>query len=122
MFGQAQDMITVATLAAGLFVYAPWLIVLLPLSFVPAVLGETRFNTLSYYVSRGRTPERRQLEYIRHIGASAETAKEIKLFRARRLSHRALQARSRETMFVENRRLCGASFRLGHDLFRRSAR
>jgi ATP-binding cassette subfamily B protein len=80
MFGQAQDMITVVTLIAGLFVYAPWLILLLPLSFVPAVLGETRFNTVSYYLNRGRTPERRQLEYIRHIGASAETAKEIKLF------------------------------------------
>src|SRR5690606_19943592 len=80
MFGQAQDMITVATLVVGLFVYAPWLILLLPLSFVPAVLGESRFNTLSYFLSRWRTPERRQLEYIRHVGASAETAKEIKLF------------------------------------------
>jgi len=80
MFGQAQDMITVVTLAAGLFMFAPWLVLLLPLSFVPAVWGETRFNTLSYYLSRGRTPERRQLEYIRQIGASAETAKEIKLF------------------------------------------
>jgi len=80
VFGQAQDIITVGSLAAGLFVYAPWLILLLPLSFVPAVLGESRFNTLSYYLNRGRSPERRQLEYIRHIGANAETAKEIKLF------------------------------------------
>lgn len=104
IFGQAQDMITVATLAAGLFVYAPWLIVLLPLSFVPAVLGETRFNTLSYYLSRGRTPERRQLEYIRHIGASADTAKEIKLlglggFLVERFRSLA------QTIFLENRRL-----------------
>ncbi|WDR06717.1 ABC transporter ATP-binding protein [Devosia rhodophyticola] len=104
MFGQAQDVITVVTLAAGLFVYAPWLILLLPLSFVPSIWGETRFNTLSYFVSRGRTPERRQLEYIRHIGANAETAKEIKLFglgnylvdRFRTLAH---------TIFLENRRL-----------------
>lgn len=80
MFGQAQDMITVVTLAAGLFVYAPWLILLLPLSFVPAIWGETRFNTLAYFMSRWRTPERRELEYIRYIGASAETAKELKLF------------------------------------------
>ena len=80
MFGQAQDMITVVTLAAGLFFYAPWLILLLPLSFVPAIWGETRFNTLAYFMSRWRTPERRELEYIRYIGASAETAKELKLF------------------------------------------
>ncbi|MHA6689715.1 ABC transporter ATP-binding protein [Devosia sp. A449] len=80
MFGQAQDMITVVTLGLGLFAYAPWLILLLPLSFVPAIWGETRFNTLAYFMSRWRTPERRELEYIRHIGASAETAKELKLF------------------------------------------
>ncbi|WP_235935944.1 ABC transporter ATP-binding protein [Devosia aurantiaca] len=80
MFGQAQDILTVATLAAGLFVYAPWLILLLPLSFIPSIWGETRFNTLAYMMSRWRTPERRELEYLRHIGASAETAKEVKLF------------------------------------------
>jgi ATP-binding cassette subfamily B protein len=104
MFGQAQDMITIATLVVGLFVYAPWLILLLPLSFVPAVLGESRFNTLSYFLSRWRTPERRQLEYIRHVGASAETAKEIKLFnlggflveRFRKLA---------TAIFLENRKL-----------------
>jgi ATP-binding cassette subfamily B protein len=80
MFGQAQDMITVATLAAGLLAYAPWLILLLAVSFAPAVWGEARFNTMSYDLTKGRSPERRQLEYIRYIGASAETAKEIKLF------------------------------------------
>ncbi len=80
LLGQMQDLLTVLSLAAGLVAYAPWLILLLPVSFVPAVLGETRFNTLSYYLNRGRTPERRQLEYIRHIGANADTAKEIKLF------------------------------------------
>jgi ATP-binding cassette subfamily B protein len=104
LFGQAQDMITVLTLAAGLFVYAPWLILLLPLSFVPSIWGETRFNTMAYMVSRWRTPERRELEYLRYVGASAETAKEIKLFglgdflisRFRELAH---------GIFLENRRI-----------------
>ncbi|ODT83989.1 MAG: ABC transporter ATP-binding protein [Pelagibacterium sp. SCN 64-44] len=104
MFGQAQDILTVVTLAAGLFAYAPWLILLLPLSFVPAIWGETRFNTLAYFLSRWRTPERRELEYIRYIGASAETAKELKLFglgdfliaRFRELAH---------TIYLENRSL-----------------
>jgi ATP-binding cassette subfamily B protein len=80
LFGQAQDIITVITLAIGLFVYAPWLILLLFVSLIPAVWGEQRFNTLGYYMSRGRTPERRQLEYLRRIGATPETAKEVKLF------------------------------------------
>jgi len=104
MFGQAQDIITVATLAAGLFVYAPWLILLLPLSFVPAIWGETRFNTLAYFMSRWRTPERRELEYIRYIGASAETAKELKLFGLGNF----LIARFKQlaqTIYLENRQL-----------------
>ena len=104
IFGQAQDMLTVATLAAGLFFYAPWLILLLPVSFLPSVWGETRFNTLAYMLSRWRTPERRELEYLRHVGASAETAKEVKLFglgdylieRFRGLAHQ---------IFLENRRV-----------------
>ena len=104
LLGQAQDMITVVTLAAGLFYYAPWLILLLPLSFVPAIWGETRFNTLSYYISRGRTPERRQLEYIRQIGASAETAKEIKLFGLGAFLVERFRTLA-QTIFLENRKL-----------------
>jgi ATP-binding cassette subfamily B protein len=104
MFGQAQDVLTVITLAIGLFAYAPWLILLLPLSFVPAIWGETRFNTLAYFMSRWRTPERRELEYIRYIGASAETAKELKLFGLGKF----LISRFKElaqTIFVENRNI-----------------
>src|SRR5690606_357030 len=65
---------------AGLVVYAPWLIVLLLLALVPAFLGEAHFNAQSYTLSYGRTPERRQLDYVRQTGASVETAKEVKIF------------------------------------------
>lgn len=78
VFGQAQAMITAIALAAGLFVYAPLLIGLLALALIPAVWGEFRFNRLAYWINR--SPERRQLEYLRQIGASADSAKEIKLF------------------------------------------
>ncbi len=80
VFGQAQAMITAIALAAGLFLYAPLLIALLAVSLVPAVWGEFRFNRLAYWISHNRSPERRQLEYLRQIGASADSAKEIKLF------------------------------------------
>jgi ATP-binding cassette subfamily B protein len=80
ILGQGQDMITVAALAVGLLVYTPWLIVILLVSLVPAGLGESRFNTMSYYLNRGRTPERRQIQYLRGIGAGVDSAKEIKLF------------------------------------------
>jgi ATP-binding cassette subfamily B protein len=80
VFGQAQSMITAIALAAGLFLYAPLLIGLLALAIIPAVWGEFRFNRLAYWISHNRSPERRQLEYLRQIGASADSAKEIKLF------------------------------------------
>ena len=80
LFGQAQDIVTIVSFAAGLVVYAPWLIALLVIALVPAFLGEAYFNAQSYSLSYTRTPERRQLDYVRQTGASVETAKEVKIF------------------------------------------
>jgi ATP-binding cassette subfamily B protein len=80
LFGQAQDLVTVISFAAGLLVYAPWLMVLLAVALVPAFLGEAHFNALNYSLNFAWTPERRELEYIRQTGASVETAKEVKIF------------------------------------------
>lgn len=80
LFSQAQDLVTVVSLAAGLIVFAPWLIVLLAVALVPAFLGEAHFNARSYSLDFGRTPERRELDYVRQTAASAETAKEVKIF------------------------------------------
>jgi ATP-binding cassette subfamily B protein len=80
VFGQVQAMITAVALAAGLVFYAPLLIALLAIALIPAVWGEFKFNRLAYWISHHRSPERRQLEYLRQIGASADSAKEIKLF------------------------------------------
>ena len=80
MFGRAQDLVTVASFAAGLAAYAPWLIALLLLALVPAFLGEAHFNAQDYALSFARTAERRELDYVRQTGASTETAKEVKIF------------------------------------------
>ncbi len=80
VFGQLQDLVTIASLAAGLVVFAPWLILLLLLALVPAFLGEAHFNAQSYSLTYAWTPERRELDYLRMVGASAETAKEVKIF------------------------------------------
>lgn len=80
LLGQAQDIVTVASFAAGLIFYAPWLIVLLFLALVPAFLGEAHFNARSYSLNYFRTPERRELDYVRQTAASVETAKEVKIF------------------------------------------
>ncbi len=84
LFGQVQDAITVASLAVGLLVYAPWLIVLLALALVPAFIGESHFNAAGYSLNFQWTPERRQLDYLRQVGASVETAKEVKIFNLHR--------------------------------------
>ena len=80
LFGQAQDVITMLTFAGGLVVYAPWLMVLLLLALLPAFAGEAHFNAKSYALAWTRTPERRELDYVRMTGASVETAKEVKIF------------------------------------------
>ena len=84
LFGQAQDMITVISFAAGLVMYAPWLMLLLAVALVPAFIGESHFNTLGYSLNFSWTPERRQLDYLRQVGASVETAKEVKIFNLHR--------------------------------------
>ena len=80
VFAQVQDFITMGFLAVGLMAFNPWLILLLLTAVVPAFLGESYFNDKSYALTRGQTPERRELDYIRYLGASDETAKEVKIF------------------------------------------
>lgn len=80
LFSQAQDIVTVTSFAAGLIFYAPWLIAMLVLALVPAFLGEAHFNSQSYSLDYGRTPERRELDYVRQTAASVDTAKEVKIF------------------------------------------
>ena len=80
VLAQVQDTITVIFLGAGLVVFNPWLILLLILAVIPSFLGETHFNQRTYSLTRSWTPERRELDYIRYIGASDQTAKEVKIF------------------------------------------
>ncbi len=77
---QVQDLITMGFLAVGLMAFNPWLIILLLIAIIPAFLGESYFNDQSYALTRGQTPERRELDYVRYLGASDETAKEVKIF------------------------------------------
>ena len=80
VLGQFQSLITIGFLAVGLIAFSPWLILLIAVAVVPAFLGESHFNERSYSLNSRWTPERRELDYYRYIGASDETAKEIKIF------------------------------------------
>ncbi|MEM1134700.1 MAG: ABC transporter ATP-binding protein, partial [Bacteroidota bacterium] len=77
---QVQDTITLLFLGIGLAVYNPWLILLLIVAVIPSFIAENYFNQQGFSLSRSWTPQRRELDYLRYIGASDETAKEIKTF------------------------------------------
>ena len=80
LLNMGQDTLTLLSLSAGLIVFSPWLMVLLIAAVIPAFLGETHFTKLSYSVHFRWTPERRLLDYLRYLGASVQSAKEIKIF------------------------------------------
>ncbi|MDQ2711855.1 MAG: ABC transporter ATP-binding protein/permease [Acidobacteriota bacterium] len=78
--GMAQQILTLISLLSAVLFYYPWLLLLLAAATVPVFLGETRFAMLNYSMLYRYTPERRELDYLRYLGASNESAKEIKIF------------------------------------------
>jgi ATP-binding cassette subfamily B protein len=99
-----QEALTLISFTVALAAQAPWLVLLLVVTVLPVFLGETHFSAVMYALRFRRTPGRRQLDYVRYIGASKETAKEVQLFglagwlidRYRRLA---------DQFYVENRQL-----------------
>jgi ATP-binding cassette subfamily B protein len=80
LLGMCQDMVTLASLSGALILFSPWLFLLLPAAVLPAFLGETHFATLAYSMLYSWTPQRRELDYLRLLGASNQSAKEVKIF------------------------------------------
>jgi ATP-binding cassette subfamily B protein len=75
-----QDVVSLISLSVGLIVFSPWLMALLVAAVIPAFLGENHYSKLAYSVLYRRTPQRRQLDYLRLLGASTQSAKEVKIF------------------------------------------
>jgi ATP-binding cassette subfamily B protein len=75
-----QQGVTTVGLAAAILIYSPWLLLILIACVLPAFLGESHFAVLGYSLNFRQTPARRQLDYLRVLGASRESAKELKLF------------------------------------------
>src|SRR5919106_746162 len=80
LLSTGQSLVTLASLAGVLLVQLPWLLLLLAVAVIPAFLGEAHFAALGYSLLYQWTPERRLLDYLRYMGASDESAKEVKLF------------------------------------------
>ena len=75
-----QQAVTTISLSASMFFFSPWLLAVLIVCVVPAFLGESHFAFLGYAQNIRQTPVKRQLDYLRVLGASKEAAKELKLF------------------------------------------
>lgn len=80
LLAQFQGVITIVVLGASVVAFNPWLILLLVLAVVPSFIQENYFNQKKYSITRSWTPERRELDYLRYLGASDITAKEVKIF------------------------------------------
>lgn len=77
---QAESIISMISLIAGLIYFEPILILILVLSIIPSFINEAKFSSTRYSLARSWTAERRELDYLRFIGANNQTAKEVKLF------------------------------------------
>lgn len=102
--GIGQSSLTLLSVSLAVATFSPWFLVLLVAAVLPVFWGETRFAMLAYSLLYRWTPERRELDYLRMLGASVSTAKEVKIFG---ISDFLLE-RSQvlfERFYAENRRL-----------------
>jgi ATP-binding cassette subfamily B protein len=76
----AQQIVAAVSLGIGILWFSPWLLALLVVAVIPAFVGESYFVFLGYTQSMRQTAVRRKLDYLRQLGASKESAKELRLF------------------------------------------
>jgi len=75
-----QQMMAAVSLSLGILWFSPWILVVLVAAVLPAFLGESHFALIGYSLNMRQTPVRRKLDYLRVLGASKESAKELRLF------------------------------------------
>ena len=75
-----QQFVTAVTFSITICLFSPWILLLLIIGVLPAFVGESHFAFLGYSLRFRQTPARRQIDYLRVLGASKESAKELKLF------------------------------------------
>jgi ATP-binding cassette, subfamily B, bacterial len=80
LLSMAQDALTLLGFATAMLAFNPWLLTILLIGVIPGLVSEAHFAGLSYSLAYSWTPQRRELEYIRYVGACDRTAKEVQLF------------------------------------------
>ncbi|NMO15727.1 ABC transporter ATP-binding protein [Pyxidicoccus fallax] len=93
-----QLAVTAVSLCLGILVFSPWILLNIVVCVVPAALGEAYFGARVYALNFLHTPKRRELDYLRHLGASKESAKELKIFGLSTFLMRRYETLSREIL------------------------
>jgi ATP-binding cassette subfamily B protein len=75
-----QNILGLAGYAALLVAFSPWAALVLVVATVPATVAEAQHARFSYHLRNHRSPEMRRLNYLEHVLANDEHAKEVKLF------------------------------------------
>jgi ATP-binding cassette subfamily B protein len=110
-----QQTLTLISFSTGVIVFYPPLFLLLVTCLVPAFIGETHFAFLGYALAHSLTPVRRELDYLRVLGTSKESAKETRLFDLSRHLHDRYAALNGE-LIARNQRLLRRRLGLGSAL------
>ena len=75
-----QQVIMTLIWSTVLIYRSPLMIVPLAAGVLPSFIGETHFAFLGYEKNFRQTPRKRIMDYLRQVGGSKESAKELKLF------------------------------------------
>jgi ATP-binding cassette subfamily B protein len=75
-----QQGLGLAVMSLTVIAFSPWFLGLLLVSLAPVFWSEAHFAALGYALLYRWTPERRETDYLRLLGASHTTAKEVKIF------------------------------------------
>src|SRR5215813_1892044 len=110
-----QQIVTTISLAGGILFLSPWILLVLIICVIPAFVGETHFAFKGYSLNFRQTPAKREMDYLRIIGGSKESAKELKLFGLAnylvgRYSKLSNELHSQNVSLAKRRLLVGTAF------------
>jgi ATP-binding cassette subfamily B protein len=68
-----HQVVMALSFSVTIFLFSPWLLAVLVICVVPAFLGESHFAFQGYSLNFSQTPTRREIDYLRVLGASKES-------------------------------------------------
>jgi ATP-binding cassette subfamily B protein len=107
-----QHTLLLVSLAVGIWLISPLALGLLLVCAVPAFFADSHYAFLTYTLRYRQTPVRRELDYLRYLSASKESAKELKAFGLGHYFSDRYQSRA-EALYQDDKKLQTRRFRAG---------